>query len=188
MESHKGKLTILVTGATGRQGGAAARQLLAAGYTVRCMTRKPDSGKAKELERLGARIVAGDLSDASSVRRAVTGAWGVFAVLTMAEAGVKWEEEQGKMLAGYSRDAGVFHYVYSSVASADRDTGIPHFESKRRIEEAVAGLRFPSYTVLRPVSFMENYLNPNTLDMLEKGKLMSGLIPEKNISSWRWRI
>jgi uncharacterized protein YbjT (DUF2867 family) len=93
----------------------------------------------------------------------------------MAEAGVKWEEEQGKKLAEYAKAAGVYQYVYSSVASADKNTGIPHFESKRRIEEKVAGLGMPSYTILRPVAFMENYLNPNTLSQLEKGVLMSGL-------------
>ncbi len=71
---------ILVTGATGQQGGAVARELLANGYRVRAMTRKPDNARMQELAKLGAEAVQGDLDDAASLQRAVQGAWGVFAV------------------------------------------------------------------------------------------------------------
>lgn len=152
--------TILVTGATGQQGGATARQLLAKGRRVRALTRKPEGAAAKALAQLGAEVVQGDLEDAASLRRALEGAWGVFAVQNTWEAGVEREEEQGKRIAELAREAGVQHYVYASVGSAHRKTGVPHFDNKSRVEERVRGLGFPSHTIIRPVFFMENLLGP----------------------------
>lgn len=168
---------ILVTGATGKQGGAVARELLARGYSIRAMTRKPQNEAAQVLADLGAEIVQGDLDDAASLARAVEGVWGVFAVQNTWEAGVEREEEQGKRLARIAKDAGVEHYVYSSVASAHRHTGIPHFENKWRIEETVRRLGFPSYTIVRPVFFMENFLSPMMKAGLAEGKLLMALEP-----------
>ncbi len=174
---NRGKDLILVTGATGKQGGSVARELLANGHKVRAMTRKPDGEAARELARLGAEIVPGDLDDAVSLERAVLGAWGVFAVQNTWEAGVEREEEQGKRLAEVARRRGVQHYVYSSVGSAHRRTGIPHFENKWRIEEKVRALGFPSHVVLRPVFFMENWTSPWSLPALQEGKLAIALEP-----------
>jgi uncharacterized protein YbjT (DUF2867 family) len=155
--------TILITGITGKQGGAVARSLKGSGFKLRGMTRKPDSDHAQSFARDGVEIVAGDLDDESSLRQAMAGAWGVFAVQNTWEAGVEKEEDQGKRQARLAREAGVEHYVYSSVGSAHKHTGIPHFENKWRIEELVRGLNFPSHVVLRPVFFMENLLAPGTL-------------------------
>jgi uncharacterized protein YbjT (DUF2867 family) len=155
--------TILITGATGKQGGAVAHELLKRGHAVRAMTRKPDSDAAKELQKLGATIVAGDLDDAALLGNALTGVWGVWAVQNTWEAGVEKEEEQGKRLAKLAREKGVQHYVYSSVGSAHRNTGIPHFDNKWRIEEMVRDLKFPSHVILRPAYFMENLLSPGVL-------------------------
>jgi uncharacterized protein YbjT (DUF2867 family) len=155
--------TILITGITGKQGGAVARSLKGSGFKLRGMTRKPDSDHAKSFAQDGVEIVAGDLDDESSLRQAMAGAWGVFAVQNTWEAGVEKEEDQGKRQARLAREAGVEHYVYSSVGSAHKHTGIPHFENKWRIEELVRGLNFPSHVVLRPVFFMENLLAPGTL-------------------------
>jgi uncharacterized protein YbjT (DUF2867 family) len=156
--------TILITGITGKQGGAVARSLKGSGFTLRGMTRKPDSAQAQAFARDGVEIVPGDLDDESSLRKALAGAWGVFAVQNTWEAGVEKEEEQGKRQARLASDAGVQHYVYSSVGSAHLSTGIPHFENKWRIEEVVRGLNFPSHVVLRPVFFMDNLLSPGTLN------------------------
>ena len=152
--------TILITGVTGRQGGTTARELAGKGFRLRGMTRKPDSEKARALESLGVEVVAGDLDNEESLKRAVEGAWGVYGVQNTWEAGVEGEEVQGKRLARVARAAGVEHYVYASVASAHRRTGIPHFENKARIEETVRSLGFPSYTIVRPVFFMENLTTP----------------------------
>jgi len=169
--------SILITGATGQQGGAVARELLARGYQVRGMTRQPEGEKAQTLAKLGAEIVRGDLDDAASLAGAVQGAWGVFSVQNTWEAGVEKEEEQGKRFAKISKDAGVRHFVYSSVGSAHRKTGIPHFENKWRIEETVRGLGFPSYTVIRPVFFMENLASPLFKPGIKEGKLTVGIKP-----------
>src|SRR5689334_20471489 len=92
--------TILITGATGRQGGATLRHLARrGGFRLRAMTRTPDGDAAKAARALGAEIVAADLNDAASLERAVKGAWGVFAVQNNREAGVAGEEEQGKRIA-----------------------------------------------------------------------------------------
>jgi uncharacterized protein YbjT (DUF2867 family) len=157
--------TVLITGATGKQGGAIAHELLrAGGFDVRAMTRKPDSDAAKALAKAGAQVVTGDLDDAQSLKKALDGAWGVFAMANTWEAGVEKEEEQGKRLATVAREKGVQHYVYSSVGSAHRKTGVPHFDNKWRVEETVRSLKFPSTVILRPVYFMENLLSPWTLD------------------------
>jgi uncharacterized protein YbjT (DUF2867 family) len=153
--------TVLITGATGRQGGATARALKGKGFNIRAMTRKPESDAARAIARdTGAEIVQGDLDDPASLKKALNGVWGVFAVQNTWEAGVAGEEEQGKRIAQLAREAGVRHYVYTSVGSAHRKTGIPHFENKFRIEETVRGLEFPSYVILRPVFFMENIPTP----------------------------
>jgi uncharacterized protein YbjT (DUF2867 family) len=164
--------TILVTGATGHQGGAVARALRARGHEVRALTRKPDGESARALAAKGAEVVRGDLDDAASLEKALAGAWGVFAVQNTWEAGVDGEEQQGKRLAELARRAGVQHYVYTSVGSAHRRTGIPHFENKWRIEQTVRKLAFPSYAILRPAFFMENFQSAWFKPGLDEGKLM----------------
>jgi uncharacterized protein YbjT (DUF2867 family) len=176
------KKTVLVTGATGNQGGAVARELLSrGGYRVRAMTRKPDSPNARALKDQGAELVEADLNDDASLRRAMDGAWGVFAVQNTWEAGVEGEEEQGHRQARLARDAGVQHYVYTSVGSADRKTGIPHFENKSRIEDTVRSLGFPSHVILRPVFFMENFLSPWFKPAIDQGQLMMAVKPETSL-------
>jgi len=173
----KEKKSILVTGATGKQGGAVARELLARGYRVRAMTRKPNEENAQALARLGAEIVQGDLDDAASLAEALRGAWGTFAVQNTWEAGVEREEEQGKRFAQVAREAGIRHFVYSSVGSAHRNTRIPHFENKWRVEQTVRSLKFPSYTIIRPAFFMENLLSPWFKPAIDQGKLTVGIKP-----------
>jgi uncharacterized protein YbjT (DUF2867 family) len=174
---RKGTDVIVVTGATGQQGGALARELLAAGHRVVAMTRKPQSDRARALTNMGATVVQGDLDDPASLRRALQGAWGAYAVQNTWEAGVEKEEVQGKRFAELARQAGVQHFVYSSVGSADRRTGIPHFDNKWRIEETVRGLRFPSFVIIRPVFFMENWLSPWFKPAIDGGQLAIGLKP-----------
>src|SRR5437762_8525371 len=155
---------VLITGATGNQGGATLRHLAQrGGFKLRALTRKPEGDAAKACTALGAEVVVGDLDDAASLERALAGAWGVYSVQNTWEAGVEREEAQGKRLAKLARVAGVEHFVYSSVGSAHKRTGIPHFDNKWRIEETVRGLRFPSHVILRPVFFMENLVAPYSL-------------------------
>ena len=155
--------TILITGVTGNQGGAVARALQSSGFRLRGLTRKPESEQAAALSRQGVDIVKGDLDDETTLRRALAGAWGVFSVQNAGEAGVAREEVQGKRLAKLAREAGVEHFVYTSVGSSHKRTGVPHFDNKWRIEETVRALRFPSHVILRPVFFMENLVAPFSL-------------------------
>ena len=174
MAIDKGNL-ILITGGTGQQGGAVARELLAKGAKVRVMTRHPESPKALELKKLGAEVVQGDLDDAASVERALKGVWGAFAVQNTWEAGVEGEERQGKRFAELAKKAGVQHFVYASVQAADKKTGIPHFDNKSRVEDTVRSLKFPSYVIVRPVFFMENLSSPWFLPGIQEGTLAIGL-------------
>jgi uncharacterized protein YbjT (DUF2867 family) len=174
---HSERDLIVVTGATGRQGGAVARELLAAGRRVRAMTRRPDGAPAKALAALGAEIVTGDLDDPESLGRALEGAWGTYAVQNTWEAGVEKEEEQGKRYAEAARSVGVQHFVYASVGSAHRSTGIPHFENKWRIEQRVRELGFPSWVILRPTFFMENLAGPPFKQGIDQGQLAIGIAP-----------
>ena len=176
-----GKDLIVVTGATGQQGGATARELLAAGHRVRAMTRKPDGDAARALERLGAEVVQGDLNDPASLEPAFTGAWGLYAVQNTWEAGVAQEEVQGKRSAEIAKAVGVKHFVYASVGSAQRETGIPHFDNKARVEETVRALRFPSHTIVRPVFFMENFASPWFKPYIDKGTLALGIEPDTRL-------
>ena len=164
----------LVTGATGKQGGAVARQLLDAGLRVRAFTRDATNPAAKALADRGADVVIGDLQAEASVRNALGGADAVFSVQTPAEAGVAGEIRQGKLLIDLADDAGVKHFVYSSVGSAHRRTGVPHFDSKYEIEEHLRASRLP-HTVLRPVYLMENW--DYTREPLSTGILPTPLSP-----------
>ncbi len=151
------KRTILVTGATGKQGGAVLRHLRKRGFPVRALTRDPAKPAARKLAGPGVEVVRGDLDDAASLAQAMDGVYGVFSVQNSHEAGIEREERQGKTLADVARLQQISHLVYTSVGSADQGTRIPHFDSKFRIEEQVRTLGVP-HTILRPVFFMENLL------------------------------
>lgn len=166
---------VLVTGATGRQGGAAAERLLAAGFPVRALVRDPEKPRARELADKGAELVRGDLDDPASLESAVGGVYGVFSVQNFFQAGYEGEIRQGTLLADAAKAAGVSHFVYSSVGSAHRETGISHFESKRRVEEHVRSLGIP-YTILRPVFFMHNW--DGMREQILSGALPSPLSPD----------
>jgi uncharacterized protein YbjT (DUF2867 family) len=146
-----------VIGATGQQGGATARALLGAGVQVRALVRDPDSPTARALARAGAELARADLDDGRSLRAAFAGVDGLFAMTTMTGLdGTDGEVRLGRAIGDAARDAGVPHVVYSSVGGAERATGIPHFESKRRVEEHLVELGLPS-TLVRPTFFMDNF-------------------------------
>lgn len=166
---------VAVTGATGRQGGAVARALLLRGMDVVALTRRPASDEADTLAKLGARIVQGDLGDARSLRRALDGADAAWFV-TVPEADPEAEVRQGEVQIAAALEAGCPHVIRSTVASCDRDTGIPGFEAKWRIEQMSAEAGLPS-TVLRPTWFMENLREPPVLERLAAGRLRMPLRP-----------
>lgn len=149
---------------------AVARQLLNKGHQVRALTRSPGSSQAVALEEAGAEVVGGDLEDRRSCTSAAQGVDAIFAMATPFEAGLEAEVRQGENMLAAAKAEGVQHLVYSSVASADQSTGIPHFDSKFEIEQKIENSGVP-YTIVAPVYFMENLFAPWTISGLQEGKL-----------------
>lgn len=165
---------ILVTGATGQQGGTLTKLLLQKKHKVYALVRNIQSPAAQELKKEGANLVKGDLNNLDSLEQAVNGVDSIFLMGTPLEDGIEGETRRGKMMADVAKEKNVKHLVYSSVANADRNTGIPHFESKYKVEQHIQNLRIP-YTIIGPTSFMENLLNPRL--GLQQGQLALPLSP-----------
>lgn len=153
---NKNKL-ILVTGATGRQGGAVLRHVHERGFSCRALTREPTSPKARSSVGPGIELARGDLEDQVSLTRVLDGVYGIYGVQSR-ESGVDAEIRQGVNLVDAAKRSRITHFVYSSVASADQGTGIPHFDSKFRVEQHLRGTGM-QFTIVRPVFFMENWLS-----------------------------
>jgi uncharacterized protein YbjT (DUF2867 family) len=170
--------TVLITGATGRQGGAVIRHMLPKGWGLRALTRQCSSYAAERLARQGVELVRGDLEDPASLECATRGVYGVFSVQDFWAVGAKREVQQGKNLAEAAKKAGVEHFVYSSVGGAERNSGIDHWESKWEIEKHIRKLGLPA-TMLRPVAFMENYYIDQVEIGILKGKLMDPIRGDK---------
>jgi uncharacterized protein YbjT (DUF2867 family) len=174
------KRSVLVAGATGQQGGAVAQALLAKRHRVRALTRKPESDIAQRLMSAGAELVNGDLGDTASVLKAANGVDTVFLMGNSNEVGSEEETRQGIIAAEAVKDAGVGHLIYSSVANANKKTGIPHFDSKYLVEEHIAGLGIP-YTISAPASFMENIIAPWSIGALRQGTYAFPMPPKRVI-------
>ena len=152
---------ILVTGATGAQGGALIPLLLEKGFSVRALTRNPDKPAAKALAREGVEVVAGDLDDSVSLQLACKECYGVFALQNFWEKDVGYQREidQGIRLADAAAAAGVQHFLQTSVAGCEEAGNVLHFASKWQIEQHIEKLGMP-FTMLREVFFMENFFEP----------------------------
>jgi uncharacterized protein YbjT (DUF2867 family) len=165
---------VLVTGATGKQGGAVVEALLTRGHQVRALTRDAASPAANRLRQQGVEIAVGDFSDHASLVRAARGADAVYAMSTPYEKGAEKEIAQGIFIIDAAKAAGVAHVIYSSVASANHATGISHFDGKYTVERHLQASGVP-YTIVAPVFFMENLLQPWMLSGLRQGKLAMAL-------------
>jgi len=171
------RLSVLVTGATGNQGGALARLLLSRGHRVRGLTRKPESAAARKLQALGAEIATGDMEDRGSMAHAASGMDAFFCVSTPFDSGgPATEVRQGINMADAAKFSGVKHLVYMSVPKADTHTGIPHFESKAQVERHIQSLGIP-WTVIGPTMFMENFLGPYFHPELLEGRFAIAISP-----------
>ena len=179
MMAHE-NMTIFVSGATGRQGHSVCRYLREAGWRVRGLTRDTESSRAKDLEAMGVELVDGDLEEPGSLRQGLKGSYGVFAALTYVEGGAEAELRQGKNLADAAAEAGIRHFVYSSVSGADRITGIPFFDSKQQNEVYIRTKGIP-FTFLRPAHFMENFNIGPQCKSIRGGKLVFPLPPDARL-------
>ncbi|MEU7694398.1 NmrA/HSCARG family protein [Microbispora sp. SCL1-1] len=165
---------VLVTGVTGRQGGATARALLAAGVPVRALVRNPDSEPARAIQAAGAELVTGDLLDRGSLDRAAEGARAVFSVQMAPFTGTGFdfdaEVRMGVNLIEAARAAGVPQFVHTSVSGAGRQEEIPGWNegrwsaleppltAKTAIQDRLRTAGFPRWTLLKPSFFMINFL------------------------------
>jgi uncharacterized protein YbjT (DUF2867 family) len=171
------KLTVVVTGATGKQGGSVARGLLERGHKVRAITRDPNSNQAKSLADAGATLVAASLEDTAEIRKALEGATSLFA-MTTPFGGSDAEIRQGVAAVDAAKAAGV-HLVFTSVGSANRHTGVPHFDSKYEVEKHIAKIGVRA-TILAPVAFMENLYFIK--EQLATGVYASALAPTRALA------
>jgi uncharacterized protein YbjT (DUF2867 family) len=171
------KRKILVTGATGQQGGALARLLLQKKHEVYALIRntEPESPKAQNLRNLGAKLIKGDLDDPESLEQATNGVNSVFLMGTWVEVGTEGETRRGKMMVDIAKEKKIEHLVYSSVVNADKNTGIPHFESKYKVEQHIKNSGIP-YTIIGPTFFMDNLLSYSRAG-LQQGQLALPLSP-----------
>jgi uncharacterized protein YbjT (DUF2867 family) len=170
--------TVLITGATGRQGGAVIRHMLPKGWKLRALTFRADSAAVQRLTDQGIEVVKGDMEDPSSLERATRGVYGVYSVQDFWSVGAKREVQQGRNMADAARKAGVEHFVYSSVGGAERKSGIDHWESKWEIENHIRKIGLPA-TMIRPAAFMENYYIDQVEIGILKGKLMDAIRADK---------
>ncbi|KAL7938769.1 hypothetical protein V8C35DRAFT_87850 [Trichoderma chlorosporum] len=184
--------SLLITGATGKQGGAAIRALLSrnADFKLLAVTRDKTSPSAQKLASLSSKItlLQGDLNDTDAIfgqAKEVSNSppWGVFSIQApkFGASGAAAEQAQGISLIDSALKAGVKHFVYSSVdrhgdKSINNPTNVPHFISKHNIEHhlinSTKSKDAMSWTILRPVAFMEN------LDSGFAGKLFATAIKE----------
>jgi len=174
----KADKTVLVTGATGRQGGAVLRHMLPKGWKLRALTFRADATTVQRLASQGIEVVKGDMEDPSSLERATRGVYGVYSVQDFWSVGAKREVQQGKNMADAARKAGVEHFVYSSVGGAERNSGIDHWASKWEVENYIRRLGLPA-TMIRPAAFMENYYIDQVEIGILKGKLMDPIRADK---------
>ncbi|MFI6910187.1 NmrA family NAD(P)-binding protein [Nonomuraea sp. NPDC050394] len=191
---------VLVSGATGRQGGATARALLAAGVPVRALVRYPDTERAKAVETLGAELVTGDLHDRDSVVRAAEGVRAVFSVqmaaLTAEGFNFDGEVAQAVNLIEGAKAAGVPQFVHTSTSGAGQHTQTPGWVpgrwgsldaslgAKSTIQDRVRAAGFSRWTILKPGFFMENFL-PSMAFLFPRGVeggLVSVVKPDTRLS------
>ncbi|GAC1571897.1 MAG: NmrA/HSCARG family protein [Sphingomicrobium sp.] len=162
---------VLVTGATGTQGGAVTRTLLARGVPVRALVRNPASSAAQQLHASGATLTTGDFDDLSSLAKASEGVEAVFSVQQAAFADdPDRERRQARALISAARVAGVRHFVQTSVSSAadfltmtgwaERRWEPNYWQSKGDVEDAARAAGFPILTILRPAFMMDNFAIP----------------------------
>src|SRR5712671_2294508 len=172
------KLAVVVTGGTGKQGGAVVKRLLERGHEVRVVTRSTESAKARELANAGVTLVRASLEDSSALTKALEGATSLFAMTTPFEGGTQAETRQGISAANAAKAAGV-HLVFTSVGNANRKTGVPHFDGKYEVEEHIAKIGVRA-TVLAPVYFMENLYFGT--EQLAKGIYATPLPPTRQLA------
>lgn len=173
-------LHILVTGATGHQGGIVLRHLKARGHRLRALVRDKNSPAAKALQGLGVELFQGSFQDSHAIQQAAQFVDGAFLMGTPFQQGAEGERAQGVAAVDALRAADVPFVLYSSVASANQRTGIPHFDSKFAVENHLRSSGTP-FAIVGPVAFMENVIAPYSLPGLRQGQVGFGLPVDRRL-------
>jgi uncharacterized protein YbjT (DUF2867 family) len=174
---------IVVTGATGLQGSAVTRHLLADGWSVRALTRNPASKRAQALAARGAELARGDMDDVASLRPVLAGAYGVYSVQNPFISGPEREVRQGAHVADVAKEMGVQHFVYGSAGVGRKGTGVQSWETKLRIKEHMQALALP-LTVLRPMAFMELMTSKEFFPAVAAWHVMPALMGASRPMGW----
>jgi uncharacterized protein YbjT (DUF2867 family) len=181
--SAVGRGVIVVTGATGLQGGAVSRHLLRAGWRVRALTRNPTSKRAQALAAAGAELVQGDMDEIATLLPRFAGAYGVYSVQNPVISGPHAEVRQGKNVADAARASGVRHLVYASAGIGRSGTGVPSWETKAQVEAYIRALDMPA-TILRPMAFMEVMTARKFAPAIGAWSVMPALMGPKRKVGW----
>ena len=174
---------IVVTGVTGRQGGAVARHLLADGWRVRGVTRSPASKRARHLANLGVEVVRADMASPDEMRRVCAGAHGVFSVQNAMISGEDGELAQGRNVADAAADSGVSHLVYGSAGPGTPGTGVAAWDNKLEVAAHARSRGLP-LTVLRPMAFMELMTDKDLYPPVAAWHLMPRFVGEQQPIPW----
>lgn len=166
----------VVLGATGGQGGAVVDALLADGLPVRAVVRTVDSPRATALAERGVALAVADMQTGVGLHDAFADAAGAFTLTTPFETGVDAELVQGDAIIDAARAADLPYLVFSSVADADRGTGVPHFESKSAVERRIVDADIP-HTIVGPTYFYDNIFGGR--DALDAGLLLMAMPADK---------
>ena len=172
----EGKKIIAVVGATGAQGGGMVRAILAdksGGFAVRALTRDVNSDKAKALARSGAEVVAADIDDSASVKKAFEGAYGAYCLTNFWEHfSADKEQAQVRVMADAARAAGLKHVVWSTLEDTRKwvplsdarmptlggKWKVPHFDGKGDADHVWTDLGVPT-TFLLTSFYWDNFIH-----------------------------
>lgn len=179
---HDGRV-IAVVGATGLQGRAVVRRLLAQGWAVRALTRNPEGDAARGLAALGAEVVKSDSADRASLEKSFAGAHGVYNVQNHHISGLDGEMEQGRNVADAAAAAGVRHLVYASAGPGDRGTGVGSWDVKFAVIDHIRQVGVP-LTVLRATAFLELMTEKKFYPPASVWHLMPKLMGEDRPVGW----
>ncbi|TVY26032.1 NmrA-like family domain-containing protein [Lachnellula hyalina] len=162
--------TFFITGASGSQGGAVARKLLASGHKFQALVRDPSKPSSLALQKLGATLIHGDYDDIPALQKAATGCTGVF-ILPVPTQTPGQELEHTQNIIAAAKAAGIKHAVCSTVTRAEESDrfsftvpeNVPvtkYWESKRGLQAAVQNAGFETWTILQPAWIMKNWIAP----------------------------
>ncbi|MGW0792300.1 NmrA family NAD(P)-binding protein [Streptomyces sp. NPDC002911] len=192
--THNDRAKVLVTGATGMQGGAAVQALLRAGHPVTAFVRNPSSAPAQALARQGVALATGTMDDPASLEAAGSGHDAVFSMqmpgVDPADPGA--EQRQARNIATAAKRAGITQIIHTSVSATGWRSQHPdiedihpvttaYWDEKEAAEDAIRQSGLEHWTIFKPALYMDNFLPPKRDFMfpdLPQGKLVTAASPE----------